>query len=49
MNLQIPHFRYGMPTPTRVQFSPCILQMKTPSRSGRCRGEDYINAEDTYF
>ena len=49
INLQIFHFRYGMPTPTRVQFSTWILQMQTPSRSGRCRGEDYINAGDAYF
>ena len=49
INLQIFHFRYGMPTPTRVQLSAWILQMQTPSRGGRCRGEDYINAEDAYF
>ena len=49
INLQIFHFRYGMPTPTRVQLSAWILQMQTPSRGGRCTGEDYINAGDTYF
>ena len=37
INLQILHFRYGMPTPTRVQFSTWILQIQTPSRSGRHR------------
>ena len=49
INLQIFHFRCGVPTPTRVQFSTQILQMQTPSRSGRHRGEDYINAGDAYF
>ena len=49
INLQISHFRYGMPTPTRVQLSARILLMQTPSRGGRHRGEDYINAGDTYF
>ena len=49
INLQIFHFRYGMPTPTRLQLSAWILQMQTPSRGGRCRGVDYINAGDTYF
>ena len=49
INLQIFHFRYGMPTPTRVQLPAQILQMQTPSRSGRCRGEDYINTGDAYF
>ena len=49
INLQILHFRYGVPTPTRVQFSTQILQMQTPSRSDRCRGEDYINAGDAYI
>ena len=29
INLQILHFRYGMPSPTRVQFSTWILQMQT--------------------
>ena len=49
MNLQILHFRYGMPSPTREQFSTQILQMQAPSRSGRHRGDDYINAGDAYF
>ena len=49
INLQIFHFRYGVSTPTIVQLSAWILQMQTPSRVGRCRGEDYINAGDTYF
>ena len=49
INLQIFHFRHGMPTPTRVQFSAWLLQMQTPSRGGRCRGENYINAGDTIF
>ena len=49
INLQILHFRYGVPTSTRVQFSTWTLQMQTPSRSGRHRGEDYINAGDAYF
>ena len=49
INLQIFHFRYGVPTPTRVKLSAWILQMQTPSRGGRHRGEDYINAGDTYF
>ena len=30
-------------------FCTWILQMQTPSRSGRHRGEDYINAGDTYL
>ena len=42
-------FGYGMPTPTRVQLFAQILQMQTPSRGGRHRGEDYINAGDAYF
>ena len=49
INLQILHFRYGVPTSTRVQFSTQILQMQTPSGSRRCRGEDYINAGDAHF
>ena len=49
INLQILHFRYGMPTSTRVQFSTQILQMQTPSRSSRFRGKDYINAGDAHF
>ena len=49
INLQIFHFRYGVPTPTRVQFSAQLLQMQTPSRGGRYRGENYINAGDAYF
>ena len=46
INLQILHFRYGVPTPTRVQFPAQILQMQIPSRGGRHRGENYINAGD---
>ena len=49
INLQILHFRYGMPTLTRVQFPTWILQMQTPSRSRRHRGKDYTNAGDTHF
>ena len=49
INLQIFHFRYGVPTLTRVQLSAWILQMQTPSRVCRCRGENYINAGDAYF
>ena len=49
INLQTFHFRYGMPTPTRVQLSAWILQIQTPSRGGRHRGEDYINVGDSYF
>ena len=49
INIQIFHCRYGMPTPTRVELSAWILQMQTPSIGGRHRGEDCINAEDTYF
>ena len=49
INLQIFHFRYGMPTPTRVQLSAWLLQMQTPRGGGRHRGEDYINAGDAYF
>ena len=49
INLQIFHFRHGMPTRTRVQFPAWILQMQTPGRSGGCRGENYLNAGDTYF
>ena len=37
INLQIFHFRHGMPTPTRVQFPAHLLQMQTPSR-----GENYL-------
>ena len=37
INLQIFHFRYGMPTSTRVQFSTQILQMQTPNGSSRHR------------
>ena len=44
INLQIFHFRHGVPTPTRVQFAAQLLQMQTPGRCGRCRGENYINA-----
>ena len=47
INLQIFHFRHAMPTPTRVQFSAWLLQ--TPGRGGGCRGENYLNAGDTYF
>ena len=46
INLQILHFRNGMPTSTRVQFSTWVLQIQTPSGSGRHKGEDYINAGD---
>ena len=49
INLQIFHFRYGMPTSTRVQFSTWILWMQTPSGSSKCRGEDYFNAGDAHF
>ena len=49
INLQIFHFRYGVPTPTRVQLSAWLLQMQTPGRGGRHRGENYINAGDAYF
>ena len=49
INLQIFHFRYGMPTPTRVQFPAQILQMQTPSRGGRCRGENCIDVGDAYL
>ena len=49
MNLQIFHFRYDVPTSTRVQFSTWILQMQTPNRSSRCIGEDYFNAGDVHF
>ena len=38
-----------MCTLTRLQLPAWILQMQTPSRSGRHRGEDYINAGDAYF
>ena len=49
INLQILHFRYGMPTSTRVQIPTWVLQMQTPSGSSICRGEDYINAGDAHF
>ena len=49
MNSQILHFRYGVSTLTRVQFSTWILQMQTPNRSGRHRDEDSINAGDAYL
>ena len=49
INLQIFYFRHGMPTATRVQFSAWLLQMQTPGRGGRGKGEDYINAGDAYF
>ena len=49
INLQILHFRYGVPTSTRVQFSAQILQMQAPSKSNRCKGEDYFNARDAHF
>ena len=34
INLQIFHFRYGVPTPTRVQLCTWLLQMQTPGRGG---------------
>ena len=49
INLQILYFRYGMLTSTRVQFCTWILQMQAPSRSSRCRGEDYFDAGDAHF
>ena len=49
INLQIFHFRYGVPTPTRVQFPAWLLQTQTPKRGGGCRGENYLNAGDAYF
>ena len=49
INLPIFHFTYGVPTPTRVQFSAQLLQMLTPGRGGRYRGENYINEGDAYF
>ena len=49
INLQLLHFRYNMPTSTRMQFSIQILQMQTPSRCSRHTGEDYINAGDTHL
>ena len=36
-------------TSTRMQFPVWVLQMSTPSGSGRCGGEDYLYAGDTYF
>ena len=38
-----------MPTPIRVQLSAWILQMQTPSRGSRHRGEDYIIAGNAIF
>ena len=49
INLKIFHFRHGVPTPTRVQFSAWLLQMQTPGRGGGHIGENYINAGDIYF
>ena len=49
INLQILHCRYGMTTSTRLLCSTQILQMQTPSRNSRHRGEDYINAGDAHF
>ena len=43
INLQIFHFRHGVPTPARVQFPAWILQMQTASRGGGHRDQDYIN------
>ena len=43
------HFRYSMPTSTRVLLSAWLLQMQTASRGGRHRGENNINAGDAYF
>ena len=43
------HFRHGMPTPTRVQFPACFLQMQIPGRGCGHRGENYLNAGDAYF
>ena len=49
INLQIFHFRYVVPTPARVQFSAQLLQVQTPGRCGRYRGENYINGGDAYL
>ena len=38
-----------MPTPTQVQLFAWLLQMQTPSRGGRHKSENYINAGDEYF
>ena len=38
-----------MPSLARVQFPAQLLQVQTPGRGGRCRGENYINAGDAYF
>ena len=32
-----------------MQFPAWILQILTPSGSGRCGGEDYLYAGDAYF
>ena len=32
-----------------MQFPAWVLQMSTPSGSGRHGGEDYLYAEDAYF
>ena len=31
------------------EFHAWVLQMLTPSASGRCGGEDYLYAGDAYF
>ena len=49
INLQIFHFRHGVPTPTRLQLPAWLLQMQTPSRGGGHRGENYLNAGNAYF
>ena len=49
INLHIFHFRHGVPTPTRVQFSALLLWMQTLGRDGRHRGKNYIHAGDAYF
>ena len=49
ITLQIFHFRHGVPTPTRVQFPAQLLQMQTPGRGGGHRGENYLNAGDTFL
>ena len=50
INLQILHFRYGMPTSARVQFSSHgFFRCKLPVEVVDVEVKDYINTGDAHF
>ena len=52
LNLQLEYvlyFRHGMLSTARMQLFAQFLQVQTPSRGGRCRGENRIYAGYAYI